>query len=210
MDLAGFDKLPLMGILRGIDLSMIEPLIKTVLESGLRTIEVTMNTPQAEELIRKMSNISKEKLSIGAGTVLDEDSLSRAVDAGAGFIVTPVFDETVIKTAHKKNIPIFPGALTPSEAYKCWQYNAAMVKIFPASCFGPKYFKELKGPFADIKLMAVGGVKADNVRDFFSCGADAVAVGGSIFNLEAMRRNDYSQIAGDLSLMVKAVSEAVS
>ncbi len=199
-----------MGILRGIASADVEPLTETVIGCGLQTIEVTMNTSGAGKLIAEMARTAKGRLTVGAGTVLDEDSLKEAVDSGAAFIVTPVCDEKVIAAARKRNLPVFPGALTPTEAYKCWQSGATMVKIFPASCFGPKYFRELKGPFADIKLMAVGGVRADNVKEFFSSGADAVAVGASIFNKELLRQKNFGRIQENLSALVGAVKDCVS
>ena len=181
MDLDRFKKLPLMGILRGVAKIDIVPLVETVVDAGLETLEVTMNTPGAPELIKETSRIAAGRLMVGAGTVLSKEGFDAAFDAGASFIVTPVYIDEVVNACREKNIPFFPGALTPTEVYKAHQAGAAMVKVFPAGRFSPKYFKELKGPLGDIKLMAVGGVRNENIKEYFDSGADAVAFGASVF-----------------------------
>ena len=80
-----------------------------------------------------------------------------------------------------------------------------MVKVFPAGCFGPKYFKILKGPFSDIGLMAVGGVTKDNVAEYFACGAQAVAVGESVFNKKQISCGNFGAIGNTLENLITAV-----
>ena len=167
MDIKIFKKKPVLGILRGIGPELIEPLADTVISAGLETIEITMNTGRAAFLIGKMARRAKGRLTVGAGTVLDMDSLKSALFAGASFIVTPVLIEDVVKYCVKNKIPVFPGALTPLEIYNAWNAGAAMVKVFPSNFFGPKYFKEIKGPFNDIELLACGGVTPENIKDYF-------------------------------------------
>lgn len=193
-----FEKLPVLGILRGIKQDIIELLIQEVISSGLKTIEITMNTKDASELIRKTINIAQGRLVVGAGTVLSINSLKSALDAGASFIVTPVLIEDVLEYCVKNNIPCFPGALTPLEIYNAWQRGAAMVKVFPAKFFGPEYFKEIKGPFEDIKLLACSGVTPENIKDYFLNGADAVSFGASVFKKEWLDKKDFKSIGGTI------------
>lgn len=206
MDINQFKKLPVMGILRGAREEMIEPLAECVVSSGLKTIEITMNTPGAPELIQQMSGFSKGRLVLGAGTVLTTDVLHSALDAGATFIVLPTLVDDVVDYCVKKSIPVFPGALTPKEIYNAWSAGATMVKVFPAKYFGAGYFKEIKGPFNDIELLACGGVTADNIKSFFSCGASAVAFGASIFKPEWLEAGEFDRIKESIRTLLAAIS----
>jgi len=197
-----FKQLPILGILRGVQSDIIEPLTETVISAGLRTIEITMNTPGAPDLILQMVKSADGKLTIGAGTVLTTDDLYQALDAGATFIVLPVLVLDVVEYCVKNSIPVFPGALTPLEIYNAWQAGATMVKVFPAKPFGPDYLKEINGPFGDIELLACGGVKPANVREFFSCGASAVAFGGSIFKNEWLQKRDFISIENNIRELI--------
>lgn len=196
MQLADFRKKPMMGILRGVELSQLEPLVEVILSSGLEVIEITMNTKDAPQLIRRAVSLSRKRLMIGAGTVLSMDSLRAALESGATFIVTPVLIQDVLRYCVRHKIPVFPGALTPQEIYRAWSEGATMVKVFPANFFGPEYFKEVKGPFGEIELLACGGVTPENLKTYFQNGAAAVAVGASVFKNEWLQEKDFSSIAG--------------
>jgi len=203
MDIAEFKKQPVLGILRGAELEQIEPLIETVVSAGLRTLEITMNTPDAAQLIQKARKIAQGRLVLGAGTVLGIDSLKSAIDAGATFIVMPVLVQEVVKYCVDRKIPVFPGALTAEEIYNAWQAGATMVKVFPVKFFGPEYFREIKGPFNQIELLACSGVTAQNMREYFTCGASAVSFGASVFKKEWLQNKDYSSIAGAIKAYVR-------
>jgi len=205
MDLKKFSKKPVMGILRGVSADAIELLTDCVISAGLETIEVTMNTSRAAEIIRRCVKAARGKMSVGAGTVLSKDSLNLALEAGASFIVTPVLIPDVVAYCVKSKIPVFPGALTPTEVCAAWSAGASMVKVFPAGVFGPSYFTELKGPFRDIKLLACGGVRPENMKDYFKCGADAVSFGASVFSRERLASKDFISI----SAMVKKYMENI-
>ncbi|MFA6216471.1 MAG: bifunctional 4-hydroxy-2-oxoglutarate aldolase/2-dehydro-3-deoxy-phosphogluconate aldolase [Candidatus Omnitrophota bacterium] len=194
MDVARFRKVPIMGIMRGVRLDEISPLVETVIDSGLETIEITMNTKDAVAVIKQAVEAAGKRLMIGAGTVLSMESLKSALDAGATFIVMPslVADVTAYCKQHK--IPVFPGALTPQEIFNAWQAGATMVKVFPAKFFGPDYFKEIKGPFNEIELLACSGINPDNMKEYFSSGASAVSFGASVFKREWLDKKDFASI----------------
>jgi len=194
MDVAGFKKKPILGILRGVEADCMEPLVETVISSGLEAIEITMNTASAPELIRKAKQVSLNRLTIGAGTVLSIDSLKLALESGATFIVTPVLVKDVVEYCVKSKIPVFPGALTPLEIYQAWEAGATMVKVFPAKLFGPQYFREIKGPFNDIELLACSGVTPQNMQEYFASGASAVSFGASVFKKEWLAAKDFKAI----------------
>ena len=205
MDITKFRKKPVLGILRGIDAESLAPLTETVVSAGLGAIEITMNTKGAASLISKMVRCAKGRISVGAGTVLDKGSLKSALDAGASFIVMPVLIEDVIKHCVKNKIPVFPGALTPQEIYNAWNAGATMVKVFPSNFFGPEYFKEIKGPFNDIELLACGGVTPENMKNYFSNGASAVAFGASVFKKEWLTKKDFVSIGAAVKKYMEGV-----
>ena len=208
-DLALFEKKPVLGILRGIDEGSLEGVLKAAFSGGLRFLEITLNTASAFSLIKKASEQFPD-FCVGAGTVLSAESAQSAVDAGAKFIVAPNLSETVAEFCHQNNTSYFPGALTPTEIEKAWSFGATMVKVFPASQMGPNYFKLLKGPFDHIKLMAVGGVGPQNIPDYFSAGASAVALGGSIFSPSRMANREFSPIQKEIEEFMFAVDKIYS
>ena len=204
MDISEFKKLPIMAIVRGLNIEIIEPIIETACLSGLKAIEFTMNTPDAANLIRKAVSVSKGRIAIGAGTVLSIESMRLALDSGATFIVSPCLIEEVVKYCARHLIPVFPGALSPKEVFTASECGASMVKIFPANRFGPQYFKELKGPFDKIELLACGGVTPENIKSYFVSGASAVAFGNSIFKRDYLMAGDFAKIADAIKKLIIA------
>ena len=194
MDLARFRKLPILGIIRCSSPVPVEELVESIVSSGLETIEIAMNSLSAASVIERSVKAAKGRLMIGAGTVTDTDILKTALDAGATFIVTPVLIEDVVEYCVKNVVPVFPGALTPQEIYNAWRSGATMVKVFPSAAFGPSYIKEVKAPFSDIELLACGGIKPENIKAYFECGASAVAFGGSVFTKERLEKREFQLI----------------
>ncbi len=205
MDITEFKKLPILGILRGVEADAIDPLAEAVVASGLKTLEITMNTQGASALIKETVKASNGRFFVGAGTVLNMGDMHKALEAGATFIVCPTLVKDVVEYCAKNNIPVFPGALTPQEIFNAWEAGATMVKVFPAKFFGPTYFKEIKGPFNHIDLLACGGVNAENVQEFFQCGASAVAFGASIFKKEWLQNKDFVSIENEVTQLVDIV-----
>lgn len=204
-----FKELPLLGIMRGIDEKAIAPLMEGLAEAGLKAVEITMNTRGAAHLIEKAKKASEGAVSVGAGTVLSKKDLDAALKAGAEFIVMPAMVPEVMEACVKEGVPVFPGAFTPQEVLNAWSAGATMVKVFPAGMLGPKYIKELKGPFDKVKLMAVGGVHVDNIGEYFEAGAEAVAFGASVFKKEWLTAGDYTSIKMLVGEYVNAVKAAM-
>ncbi len=209
MDVAVFKKKPVLGILRSPEISLIEPLIETVISAGLETLEITMNSPGAPELIRKARQIAGKRLALGAGTVLTMRELRLALKSGASFIVMPVLVKDVVKYCLERKIPVFPGALTAQEIYQAWKMGATMVKVFPAKFFGPEYFREIKGPLDKIELLACGGVTPENLRDYFISGASAVSFGASVFKKDWLVKKDFKAIGKAVKVFVDACEEVI-
>lgn len=204
LDLERFRQLPLLGILRGIEAPVIAELTEHVVASGLTSVEITMNTPGAAGLIENMVGAARGRLMVGAGTVLTVDDLKAALDAGATFIVLPTLVGGVVERCVRDGIPVFPGALTPQEIHDAWAAGATMVKVFPAKVFGPEYFREIRGPFRDVELLACGGVSVDTIDAYFAAGASAVAFGASVFRADWLARRELTRVEESLRALVAA------
>lgn len=208
MQLERFRRLPLLGIVRGIDAGDVEPLAEAVIDAGLAAIEIAMNTAGAPALIRRMVAVGGSRLTVGAGTVLNIEALAAARDAGASFIVLPTLVLEVVERCVADGVPVFPGALTPREIYEAWSAGATMVKVFPAGCFGPEYFHEIRGPFESIELLACGGVNVKNLPAYFECGASAVAFGASVFRRNWLAAKRYDRVRDAVRELVAACRAA--
>jgi 2-dehydro-3-deoxyphosphogluconate aldolase/(4S)-4-hydroxy-2-oxoglutarate aldolase len=197
-------ELPLLGILRGISEEHINALVDICKKTGIKYLEVTMNTSDAGQLIRKMIQTAGDEIHIGAGTVRDKKELDEALLAGAEFIVSPSLIEEVVVTCVKEHVPVFPGALTPTEIHKSWSMGATMVKLFPAGLFGPGYIGMLKAPFNSVRIMVTGGVNEQNIAEYFRQGADAAAFGAGIFRMEWLKARKYDMIEEHLVALIQA------
>ncbi|WP_299602855.1 bifunctional 4-hydroxy-2-oxoglutarate aldolase/2-dehydro-3-deoxy-phosphogluconate aldolase [uncultured Aquimarina sp.] len=189
-----FESTPIVGILRGYSLDTVMNIMPVYKESGFSTVEITMNSPSAANIIKELVS-SFPELNIGAGTVCTMKELEEALQVGAQFIVTPITNEEVITTCVAKKTPVFPGAFTPTEIYKAWDLGADMVKIFPATQLGIQFIKDVKGPLNEIKLLPTGGVSKNNIADFFVVGCQGVGMGSSLFDKKAIAHNDLKFLA---------------
>src|SRR5690606_13073968 len=151
-----FYRAPIVGILRGISMEIACEVARTYVGAGLYTLEVTMNTEDAADIINILGKEFPD-LNVGAGTVCNMKDLENALNAGAQFIVAPIMDEEVIRTAVAHNITIFPGAYTPTEIYRAWSLGASAVKIFPATQPGPQFITDVMAPLNGIKLLPTDG-----------------------------------------------------
>ncbi|GAB3938287.1 bifunctional 4-hydroxy-2-oxoglutarate aldolase/2-dehydro-3-deoxy-phosphogluconate aldolase [Larkinella terrae] len=203
-----FKKTPIIGIVRNLSAEDVMRIFPIYRNAGLTTIEITLNTPGAEELIRFGLKQEKTGLNIGAGTVCTEQDLERALAAGAQFIVTPIINENVIKTCVEHGIPIFPGAFSPSEIYRAWSLGAPMVKVFPAASLGVNYIKEVKGPLNQVKLVPTGGVGLANMADFLKAGADGLGIGGQLFDSKLIKKKDDDSLKSHFEKFISQLKTA--
>ena len=183
--------------------------VEALAEAGLMVAEITMTVPRAIEAIASVTKRFGGKVLVGAGTVTDAETARRALDAGAGFIVTPCLVPDVIDAAHRADIAVLPGALTPTEVFEAYRKGGDMVKIFPAqSVGGAAYLRALRGPFPDIPLVPTGGVTLDTVGEMFDAGAAAVGVGSEMISKAALARSDYATIGALASQFLAAVRKS--
>lgn len=193
-----FLKVPIVGIVRGMPFKVISNLLAVYADAGLTTIEITMNTAGALEMIEFIIKNYSGRLNIGAGTVCTQQQLEQALAAGAQFIVTPIVKPAVISSCAALDIPVFPGAFTPTEIYNAWDLGASMVKVFPASKLGPDYIKEVKAPLDQIKLMPTGGITLDNIEAYRQAGADGYGMAGSLFDKQIIANEDWAGLCAHL------------
>ncbi|MBA3003468.1 MAG: bifunctional 4-hydroxy-2-oxoglutarate aldolase/2-dehydro-3-deoxy-phosphogluconate aldolase [Desulfurivibrio sp.] len=197
-------EVPVIGILRGISGDFFGEVMQISFLAGLKAIEITMNTPDAENIVREYRSAVPEGKVLGMGTIRNLEEARRAVDAGAMFLVTPNLDTRVIKYAKDEGIPIVAGALTPTEVYTAWSAGADMVKVFPCGAMGgPKYINDLLGPFDHLRLAAVGGVNLANLEEYFTAGAAAVGVSSSLFGDKALREKNLDQIRQNVKKFIE-------
>lgn len=189
-----FEQLPIVGILRGFDLAQLEQIVNAAVRGGLRNLEVTMNSRGAPEQIARALELSEGQMNIGAGTVTSLDLLDEALHAGASFIVTPALQEEVVTACVKQDVPVFPGAFTPTEIYRAFELGAAMVKVFPAEVAGPAYIKAVRAPLPQVKLMPTGGVDLESLPAFIKAGALGFGVGSPLFQRARVEAEDWSWI----------------
>jgi len=154
---AEVEKLGVVAIIRMPDPAALRAVVDALAEGGVRALEVTMTVPRAVELIAEIAPTLPSDFLFGAGTLLDADTVHRAVDAGAQFIVSPVFKPEVVKAAHQDGVPVMPGCFTPTEILGAWEMGADIIKVFPATSVGPGYLKDIRGPLPQIKMMPTGG-----------------------------------------------------
>ncbi|WP_248924802.1 bifunctional 4-hydroxy-2-oxoglutarate aldolase/2-dehydro-3-deoxy-phosphogluconate aldolase [Paenibacillus hamazuiensis] len=192
--LALIEKTRIIAIVRGVEDAHMDNLAKALYDGGIRAMEVTMNTPGALDMIRRLQDQMGEQMYIGAGTVIDLDDAKKAIAAGASYLVTPNLDEDVIRYGVEQGVPVFPGAMTPTEIVKAWKAGATAVKIFPGASLGIGYLKELQGPLNHIPMVAVGGVNEDNIRQFIEAGCYGLGIGGSLVNLKEIHSGNYAWV----------------
>ncbi|PZX52019.1 bifunctional 4-hydroxy-2-oxoglutarate aldolase/2-dehydro-3-deoxy-phosphogluconate aldolase [Algoriphagus chordae] len=185
-----YKEAPIVGIIRGQALETVLKIAQAYEDAEFTTLEITMNTPGAASMINTLRS-KFPSLNIGAGTVCKLSELREAIDAGAQFIVTPIIDETVIEHAVDENIPIFPGAYTPTEIHKAWSLGASAVKLFPATQLGVQFIKDVLGPLDQVKLLPTGGVSKSNIKSFFEAGAIGVGMGSSLIDKKLVEAGNY-------------------
>jgi len=183
--------------------------VEAIRAGGIPILEITLTVPGAIRMINELTIRLGDEALIGAGTVLDADTAQRCIDAGARFIVSPALDIPTIELCRRLDVPVFPGALTPTEIVTAWRAGANAVKVFPANAVGgATYLKSLKAPLPQIELLPTGGVNLKTAADFIAAGAFALGVGADLVDLAALRRGDAAAITAKAREYVAAVAEA--
>jgi len=185
-----------------------EKLIDAILKGGINFIEITMTVPGAVDIIKELSIKYKNNpnIVIGAGTVLDSETARAVILAGAQYVVSPGFDEDMVKLCNRYRIPVMPGIMTVKEAISALELGVDILKVFPANLYGPSIISSLRGPLPQAQFMPTGGVDIDNIDKWIKAGAVAVGTGGSL--TAGAKKGDYELVTNTAKAFVEAVRKA--
>jgi 2-dehydro-3-deoxyphosphogluconate aldolase / (4S)-4-hydroxy-2-oxoglutarate aldolase len=175
---------------------------------GVDCIEVTMTTPDALQVIAEVSARYGDEVLIGVGTVLDPETARAAILAGAEFVVGPTLNLDVIRMAHRYDKVVLPGAYTPTEILTAWEHGADLVKVFPAGSLGPGFFKDVRGPLPQVRMVPTGGVDLTTAGAFIKAGAAALCVGTAMMPSDAIAAGDFGKVTELAAEFVRIVREA--
>jgi 2-dehydro-3-deoxyphosphogluconate aldolase / (4S)-4-hydroxy-2-oxoglutarate aldolase len=193
------------AVIRMSDAEKLAKVVEAVKAGGVKAIEITMTTPFALEIIATMAKKKAPDVLVGAGTVLDPETAVQAIHAGADFIVSPVTNPAMITVCRRYDTLVAPGAFSPTEILTAWQSGADIVKVFPATSVGPKYFKDILGPLPYVRLMPTGGVSLENARDFIAGGACCVAIGTALLDKKAIEAGDWDLLTRKAQALVDSM-----
>lgn len=181
---------------------------KAAAAGGMRLIEITWNSDRAPALIHKLRQ-QLHDCTIGTGTILSETQLQEAIAAGAEFLFTPHVAPRLIERAIAQEVPIIPGALSPTEIVSAWQAGASSVKVFPVQALGgAAYIQSLQEPLGQIPLIPTGGVTLENAQTFLAAGAVAVGLSSHLFPKQAVATDDWDAIAQHAATLVDRLTSA--
>ena len=199
-------KTRIVAVVRAPSPDRVVDICRALADGGVNVLEVTFTVPDALDVIRKVRDELGDRITLGAGTVLDTETCRAAILAGAEFIVSPTLNLDLIRLCKRYDKAVMPGAFTPTEILTAWEAGADIVKVFPADVGGPAYFKAIRGPLPQIRLMPTGGVNLDTARAFLDAGAVALGAGSSLVSKEAVASGDMAKITALAKQFIEVAS----
>lgn len=197
------------AVLRVQEVEKLSEIIHALSVGGVSVIELTMSIPDAIRVIEKVSKEIQDDVVLGVGTVLNAKVAEDAIKAGARFVVSPIFKKEIIEASHKYDVPVMPGAFTPTEIQLAYESGADIVKVFPAEVLGKEFFKSVLAPMPHLKLMPTGGVSLTNADEWLNAGACAVGLGSALLDKEAIKTGNYEKLTENAKKVVNSISKAV-
>lgn len=182
------------AVVRSPESAQLVEVARALAAGGVTVMEITFSVPDALGVIRRVRQELGDQVLLGAGTVLDPETARAAILAGAEFIVSPTLNLDTIRLCHRYDKAIMPGAFTPTEILTAWEAGADIVKVFPADVVGPAFFKALRGPLPQIRVMPTGGVDLTTAAEFLKAGACCLGIGGQLVDPKAIAAGDFSTI----------------
>ncbi|HKB13701.1 MAG TPA: bifunctional 4-hydroxy-2-oxoglutarate aldolase/2-dehydro-3-deoxy-phosphogluconate aldolase [Vicinamibacterales bacterium] len=202
------EQLGIVAVIRLRDPGKLRAVVDALAEGGVRALEVTMTVPRAIDLIRELAPTMPGGFLLGAGTVSDAETARAVIDAGASFVVGPVFRPDVITACHERAVPAIPGCFSPTEIFDAHEAGADIIKLFPATALGPQYIKDVRAPLPQVRLMPTGGVTIENAGDWIRAGAVAVGVGSALVDVKAIDTGRFDLIRSNAERVVANVNSA--
>lgn len=196
----------IVAVIRSPDYQQLVEVTRALADGGVTVAEITMSVPNALEVLRQVRSALGDRILLGAGTVLDPETARAVLLAGADYIVAPTTNLEVIRLCRRYDKLVMPGAFTPTEILTAWEGGADIVKVFPADVVGPAYFKALRGPLPQIKIMPTGGVDLKTATDFLNAGACCLGIGGQLVEPKAVAERNFDRIrdlANQYSVIIK-------
>jgi 2-dehydro-3-deoxyphosphogluconate aldolase/(4S)-4-hydroxy-2-oxoglutarate aldolase len=184
----------IVAVVRSPDSRQLVEVARALADGGVTVVEITMSVPNALDVVRQVRDSLGDRVLLGAGTVLDPETARAALLAGAEYLVAPTVNLDVIRLCQRYDKLVMPGAFTPTEILTAWEAGADVVKVFPAEVLGPPFFKALRGPLPQIRLMPTGGVDLTTAADFLKAGACCLGVGGQLVEPRAVAERNFDRI----------------
>lgn len=179
-------------IIRGASPGDVLHIANALYDAGIKCIEITLNSPDALQVIESITMKLEGRVLAGAGTVLHESAARDAIAAGAKFIISPITDPGTIHITKQLGVVSIPGAFTPTEIFRAYSTGGDIIKVFPGSS-GPGFIREMSGPLPHIPLMPTGGISLQNIHDFKSAGAVAFGIGKALVDTKQEVTDAYLQ-----------------
>jgi 2-dehydro-3-deoxyphosphogluconate aldolase/(4S)-4-hydroxy-2-oxoglutarate aldolase len=198
----------IVAVVRSPDSQQLVDVARALADGGVHVVEITLSVPEALTVVRQVRQALGERVLLGAGTVLDAATARAAILAGAEYIVAPTLNLEVVQLCQRYSKLVMPGCFTPTEILTAWEAGADIVKVFPADVVGPAFFKAMRGPLPQIRLMPTGGVDLTTVADFLRAGACCVGVGGQLVEPRAVAEGNFERIR-DLARQYRAQVQQV-
>src|SRR3954464_14552934 len=182
------------AVVRSPDSGQLVEVCRALADGGVTVVEITMTVPDALDVVRAVRRALGDRVLLGAGTILDPETARAALLAGAEYLVSPTLDLDVIRLCQRYDKLVMPGAFTPTEILTAWEAGADIVKVFPADVVGPAFFKAVRAPLPQVKLMPTGGVDLNTAADFLKAGAACLGVGGKLVDAKAVAAGDFTRL----------------
>jgi len=194
----------IVAVVRSPDSQQLVEVARALADGGVSVVEITMSVPNALDVLRQVRQALGERVLLGAGTVLDPETARAVLLAGAEYIVTPTLNLDVIRLCQRYDKLIMPGAFTPTEILTAWEAGEDIVKVFPAEVVGPAFFKAVRGPLPQVRLMPTGGVDLTTAAAFLKAGACCLGIGSQLVEPKAVAERDFERIR-DLARQYAAI-----
>jgi len=205
---AQIERLGVVAVIRLKDPAKLRAVVDALAEGGVRALEVTMTVPGAVGLIRDLAPTLPDGFFLGAGTVTTAENAYAVIDAGATFVVSPVFRPEVIRACHERDVAAMPGCFSPTEILAAHECGADVVKVFPATSLGPQFIKDVRAPLPQVKLMPTGGVTLENAGDWIRAGAVAVGLGSALLDAAAIESGRLKVLTANAQRVVENIAAA--
>ena len=201
-------QLGVVAVIRIKDPAKLRAVVDALVDGGVRALEVTMTVPGAVGLIRELAPTMPAGFLLGAGTVTTAETARAVIDAGATYVVSPVFQPAVIAACHERDVAAMPGCFSPTEIFAAYELGADIIKVFPATSLGPQFIKDVRAPLPQVKLMPTGGVTLENAGDWIRAGAVAVGLGSALLDAKAIEDGRFDAITANARRVVANVASA--